>query len=62
MNERTVQVKEDEVRITKGTLTRASSTTAASRPESKAVAPVFTQTDFENALDKVSRRRIHEKA
>ncbi len=55
MTEQNVKVVENEVKVTKGNLTRVTSTVSASNPEGKTTSAIFTRKDFEGALDKVSR-------
>lgn len=47
---------ENEVRVTKGTLTHVSSVVVPANPEGKTTSVIFTRKDFEDALDKTSRQ------
>lgn len=54
MAEQTIQVINNEVKFN-GNVARVSSTVAVANPEAGAKTDVFTRTDFEGALNKVSR-------
>jgi hypothetical protein len=55
MIEQHERAAEGEMKVTKGKLTKVSSTVVVGNPEGNTTSPVFSRRSFEDALDTVSR-------